>query len=302
MSRLPKTLFAAAFTAIVPAGALAAAPMPSAYQIHPGDQLSVQVYGEQTLSQNVTVLGDGTIDYPLIGRVAIAGKTPTSAGQDIRDKLRKYLRDPIVTIAVVTMAQPTVLVLGNVKNPGKYQVRADAKLSDALAAAGGLGTTDGPLPDARIAWANGTVSQVSMQKLLHDGDVSADVPLSEGAVVYIPGPQTMNVEVIGAVDHPGEIQVNDGDRLSTAIAKAGNSANSNADLNSIRVVRQLPGGGSTVYNVNLYKALEQSQPQADLKLQKGDVVYVPQAKKGLNTTTGSGMLYFLTQLGRLFIP
>ncbi|MBV8151610.1 MAG: polysaccharide biosynthesis/export family protein, partial [Candidatus Eremiobacteraeota bacterium] len=48
-------------------------------RIQPGDQLSVAVYGDQTLSQNVPVMADGTIDYPLIGRLQVAGKTPAEA-------------------------------------------------------------------------------------------------------------------------------------------------------------------------------------------------------------------------------
>src|SRR5579884_242469 len=166
----PLTMAAAlAATACLPAHA-----DQSGTVIHPGDQLSVQVYGDQSLTQNVTVLNDGTIAYPLVGQVPVAGRTPAEAAGVIRDRLLKYVRHPVVTVAISQLAQPSIMVLGDVKNPGKYQLRSDARLSDAIAAAGGLSDQDGNYPDARISDPNGRITQVSLQKLLRGGDVSAD--------------------------------------------------------------------------------------------------------------------------------
>ncbi len=88
---------------------------------------------------------------------------------------------------------------------------ADDKVSDAIAAAGGLGTVNGLFPDARVSDSVGEVSNVSLQRLLHDGDLTLDKKLVEGSVVYVPGPQTYNIEVLGAVNSPGELQLNQGD-------------------------------------------------------------------------------------------
>jgi polysaccharide biosynthesis/export protein len=269
---------------------------PKQEMIHPGDQLNVQVFGQQSLSQTVTVLPDGSVAYPLIGRVQLAGQSVDAASSLITTKLSKYVRHPYVTVAITQLGQPSVLVLGNVKTPGKYQLRSDAKVTDAIAAAGGVATVDGPLPDARVSDAQGDISQVSLQKLLHDGDVALDKPLGEGSVVYVPGPTLIDVVVTGAVDHPGDIQVSQGDKLSMAIAKAGNSANSNADLNNIRVMRTGPDGKEREISVNLYQALEQGDTNADLALQKGDTIYVPQAKKKNGLFDGGGILYLLSRL------
>lgn len=265
--------------------------------IHPGDQLTVNVYGQQTLSQNVTVLPDGSIEYPLIGRVQVGGLSVDDATKNISSRLAKYVRHPYVTVAISQLGQPDVLVLGDVKTPGKYSLRSDAKVTDAIAAAGGIADQDGPLPEARVSDAQGNVQTVSLQKLLHDGDTAQDRSLGEGSVVYVPGPTLMNVVVTGAVDHPGQVQVSEGDRLSMAVAKAGNSAQSNADLNNIRVMRTGPDGKPQEYTVNLYQALEKGDTSADIVLQKGDEVYVPQARKGnVWSSAGSGILYILSRL------
>lgn len=272
---------------------------PKQETIHPGDQLNVQVFGQQTLSQTVTVLPDGSVTYPLIGRLQLGGQSVDSASSMISSKLAKYVRHPYVTVAISQLGQPSVLVLGNVKTPGKYELRSDARVTDAIAAAGGIANINGPMPDARVSDPQGQVSTVSLQKLLHDGDVQLDKPVGEGSVVYVPGPTLIDVVVTGAVDHPGDIEISEGDHLSMAIAKAGNSSASNADLNHIRVMRTGPDGKPQQYTINLYQALEKGDGSADLALQKGDTIYVPQARQKNNLMQNGGLLYLLT---RLFIP
>ncbi len=278
---------------------LAGLPCAAASQtvIHPGDTINVLVFGDQTLTQNVMVLSDGTIEYPLVGRVPVGGKTPAQAATVLTGRLKSYVRHPVITISIVTLGQPDVLVLGDVKLPGKYQLRSDAKLTDAIAAAGGIVNVNGAFPDARVADAAGKVTVVSLQNLLQRGDTSVDVPLQEGSVVYVPGPIHFTVDVSGAVDHPGDVSVNEGDRVSVAIAKAGNSQNSQADLNHIRLVRNGPNGSQT-QEINLYRALNDHDVAADVALEKGDVIYVPQAAKHSDIFGGfaSGLLFLITHI------
>jgi polysaccharide export outer membrane protein len=263
--------------------------------IHPGDQLSVQVFGDQTLTQSTMVLSDGTVDYPLIGKVKLGGKTPNQAASALASHMLEYVRHPVVTVSITQLAQPDVLVLGDVKNPGKYNLPSDGRLTDAIAAAGGLANTNGAFPDARVADADGAVTNVSLEKLLQNGQTGLDMTLAEGDVVYVPGPIQMNIDVTGAVDHPGEIQVNEGDHLSSAIAKAGDSQNAHSDLNHIRLIRTGPDGKQTTQEINLYDALKNGDIAADPKLEKGDVVYVPEAYQH-RTDFGTGLLYLLTRI------
>ena len=298
MRRLPLHLVTgtlAAFCACLPS---VAAPLPAGTRIHPGDQISVQVYGDSTLTQTVIVLADGSVDYPLIGRVHVAGQTPNEAATALAARLHQFVRHPSVTVSIVQLGQPNVLVLGDVKTPGKYALRSEAKLTDAIAAAGGLAEINGAFPDARIADAAGNVTVVSLQNLLQQGNTSLDVSLDEGAVIYVPGPIAFTVDVSGAVDHPGDVRVNEGDHVSVAIAKAGNSQNAQSDLNHIRLLRSTPDGKQTTTEINLYQALLKGDETADVPLRKGDVIYVPQVAKrsDLFGGLGSGLLYLLTRL------
>ena len=277
--------------------ATSALPFGANYRIHAGDQLGVQVYGDQSLSQNATVLPDGAINYPLVGRVVVRGLSTDEAAIALTRHLQGFVKHPYVTVSIVAAAQFTILVLGNVKNPGKYLLRSDARVSDAIAAAGGLAPTNGALPIARISLGTSTVEQISLQKLFHDGDTSQNTSLDDGSVVYVPSPNTFDVEVVGSVDHPGNVTLNEGDRLSMAIAKAGNSQNSNADLNHVHITRVGPDGKAQSFEVNLYKTLVAGDVRSDVAMQKNDVVYVPIAKGNGKPSSATGNALLL--LGRL---
>jgi len=262
------------------------------YLIHRGDQLSVQVYGEDSFKQLTppTVLPDGTITLPLIGRVKVENETTEAAAHQIARQLQKYIRHPAVTVGIATAGQANVLVMGDVKTPGKYALRAGGRLTDAIAAAGGLAPTNGALPYARVSLSDGTLSHISLQKLLTDGDQTQNIALDEGSVVYVEGPLSFDVEIVGAVDRPGYIQLREGDRLATAIAKAGTSSNSYADLNHIFVTRTEVDGRTASHEVNLYQALQNGDLRYDPVLRKGDIVYVPQSRR---PGSSSGLLYLL---------
>lgn len=265
------------------------------YHIKAGDVLSVSVFGEPTLTDpQARVVPGGLIGLPLVGQVRVGGMTPAQAAHAIERALGKYLRAPRVTVAVETVGPVDVLVLGNVKLPGKYTLQPESRLTDAIAAAGGLGPTDGPLPVARLASSNGKITQVSLQALLHDGDVSQNVRVENEQTVYIPSPNVINVQVLGAVDHPGDVALHEGDRLTMAIARAGNSPSMQSDLNHVAVRRVLPDGKVQNSTVNVYEVLKSGDLSKDMIMQKGDLVYVPEGvgrKDRVSPITG--LLYTL---------
>ncbi len=268
------------------------------YRLRPGDEVTLTVYGETSLSpaQPLRVLPGGAVEVPLVGEVIVGGKTPAQASELIARKLQRYLKQPRVTVAVFNVAPVESLVLGNVKTPGKYTLLPPARLTDVIAAAGGLGPTDGDLPDARVQSAAGTITTVSLQKLLHDGDVALNLPIQPGDEVYVPSPNLFAVHVIGAVDKPGDVQLRDGDDLAMAVARAGTSTNSNPDLNRITVTRNGSDGKSTITNVNLYDVLKNGNKSEDIVMQKGDLVYVPQASKKSGSSTFGDVFGILRSL------
>ena len=79
---------------------------------------------------------NGEIDFPVIGRIKIAGLSPTETKELLRDKLKDYLKAPIINIRLQNF---TVTVLGAVKNPGTYPVNGEQiTIFEALGLAGDL--------------------------------------------------------------------------------------------------------------------------------------------------------------------
>jgi polysaccharide export outer membrane protein len=297
-SALVACIFAAAASAAVRPAA-SSTTIAEDYRIREGDVLSVNVYGEPTLTQaQAKVLPGGTIVEPLVGQVHVGGLTPGQASSAVATALTRYLRTPKVTVAVDQLGPFDVYILGDVKLPGKYALEPSSHLMDALAAAGGLGPTDGDLPDARVT--DGTAVQtVSLQRLLHGGDLSQNLALGNGMTVYVPSPVTFNIQVFGAVDHPGDVTLHEGDRLVAAIARAGNSANSNSDLNHVTLQRLAGDGKVQTQTFNLYDMYKNGDLAKDPVLQKGDTVYVPQ---GSGRRDGMSPAFGLFSILRLFVP
>lgn len=273
--------------------------VPTDYRIRAGDNVSLSVFGEPGLTEDkpVTVLPGGTIAVPLVGVVTVGGMTTRQASNAIARKLQRYLRSPKVTLSVVSLGQVVTLVLGNVKTPGKYALEQPARVTDVIAAAGGLGPTDGDLPTARLVNPDGSITQISLQKLLRDGDTSLNVPVANGTEVYVPAPTTFDIRVLGAVAKPGDVALHEGDDLAMAIARAAPSEQENPDLNNIVVTRTSLDGKTTTTKVNLYDILKKGDLSLDMKMQKGDLVYVPSSPK-----KGPGLLDGLGLLRRFIIP
>jgi len=108
------------------------------YLIGPEDRLEVLVWKNEVLSRTVTVRPDGKISFPLIGDLNAAGITPLQLRDKIVFQLREFLENPTVTVIVKQINSYVVYLLGEVVNQGKYQLRSNTTLLQALTLAGGF--------------------------------------------------------------------------------------------------------------------------------------------------------------------
>ena len=109
--------------------------------IGPADILEISVFKVPELSKTVEVSDTGTINLPLVGTVAAAGKTPQQLERELTAALgSQYLQDPQVTVFVKDSFSQRVTVQGAVKKPGVYPLRGKITLLELVATAGGLDT------------------------------------------------------------------------------------------------------------------------------------------------------------------
>jgi protein involved in polysaccharide export with SLBB domain len=103
------------------------------------DTFDVRVYGEADLSGTFRVATDGTVDYPLAGRIEVAGLRTGEIQQLLVSKLKdRYLKDPQVIVTVKDRNSQKISVLGQVARPGQVGYYPNMTIVDAIASAGGF--------------------------------------------------------------------------------------------------------------------------------------------------------------------
>ena len=110
----------------------------SAYKVGPGDVLTISVWKEEGLQQEVLILPDGGMSFPLAGNVQAGGKSVAELEKIIVKKITRYIPDPVVTIAVRQVQNNKIFVIGKVNRPGEFVATHYVDVMQALAMAGGL--------------------------------------------------------------------------------------------------------------------------------------------------------------------
>ena len=116
---------------------LARAESPS-YVVGPSDILNIYVWKEPELTQDVTVMSDGRITFPLIGEIMAQGQSVTALKETITEKLRAYVTAPEVTVILRESHSRRIYTVGKLNRPGAYPLAADMTVLQAISTAGGF--------------------------------------------------------------------------------------------------------------------------------------------------------------------
>ena len=107
------------------------------YQIQPGDVLTVSVWKEPDLQADVLVRPDGGLSFPLVGDLQASHRSVHELTQVLTDDLKKFIPDPVVTVAVKAASGSRIYVLGKVSHPGEFPLYRPLDVMQALSLAGG---------------------------------------------------------------------------------------------------------------------------------------------------------------------
>jgi polysaccharide biosynthesis/export protein len=110
----------------------------SHYLIGANDLLNIFVWKETELTQDVTVMADGRITYPMIGEVMAKGHTVTELRDTIKEKLKNFISSPEVTVVVRESRSRKIYTIGKVNHPGPYNMESDMTVLQAISTAGGF--------------------------------------------------------------------------------------------------------------------------------------------------------------------
>lgn len=154
----------------------------------PGDSFEVSVYGEEDLSGKFRVAEDGTINFPLVGSVAVAGSGPAGIAKAIKAALteREILRDPQVSVFLLEQTSKQVSVVGAVSKPGMLPLANGMTVIQAIGAVGGMTALASGNSTIVTRRANGKLLRFKVLVDSISEGRAEDFELRPGDIVFVP--------------------------------------------------------------------------------------------------------------------
>ena len=253
MTRILISMVSLAFIPMAFAGTFTAtsAEPQQGYRLGPNDVVRIQVFGEDDLSVERTVDGDGTITFPLLGALSVEGHTVQEFQDELTTRLGAgYLRHPKVTVFIAKHRNFTVS--GEVRKPGGFEYREGVTLREAVALAEGF-TEKANRNEVMVTRRNGGTAQTI--------PVPLDSPVLPNDLIIVS--QAPRLYLNGEVRRPGDYMYEKGLTIHKAITMAGGFTEKAAE-NRTKVLRVINGQEETI------------PVKLDDPVQPNDIIVVPQ--------------------------
>lgn len=264
------------------------------YRIGSGDVLNILVWHHPDLNTPATdslspdskqvsngawVDESGYLAYPLAGKIYARGKTLPELQSILTSRLKRYIKNPQVSVNVAEFRSQRVSVSGAVGKPGQFPLtNVPLTLLDVIDQAGGAA---GNADTNNIKWTqNGVERTISLQDIRQYGDLSQNLLLRGGDVIYVPTNENSRIHVMGEVGKQASLPLgNYGLTLTQALGTAGGMNQFTANASGVFVIRNIPTDREKpihVYQLNLKDASAYAMANR-FKLRANDVVYVTAA-------------------------
>lgn len=201
------------------------------YRIGPKDVLTFTVWDHPELTipagefrapeiQGHLVSADGEIFFPYIGTVPVGGQTLGEIRSGVAGKLARFIKNPQLDVRVAAFRSQRVNVTGHVQQPGFFALTdVPMTLVEAINLAGGA-TAEAALQDVRVTRRD-TNLELDLLALLKSGDLTQNILLQDGDIVYVPDNRHYHVHLLGSVREPGAVPMVGGELSLADVLSAG---------------------------------------------------------------------------------
>lgn len=224
------------------------------YLIGAGDVLKIAVYDHPDLNVTVRVNSDGSILFPLIGGVQVTGLTVGQAAATLGAALADgYIVNPQVSVFVEEFRSRKAIIMGQVKNPGLYELSGPSSLLELISKAGGLTPDAGATVSIKRKATGLTAAEqlitLNLRDLTEKGDASQDLVVLDGDSVFVAAAGTLYVT--GQVNRPNAYRLDRETSIIKAITMAGGFTEL-AAKNRVKIIRKVNGTEQVLNNVPLH--------------------------------------------------
>jgi len=241
-------------------------PVPADYVLGPGDELRVQLFGKASGEYTLVVDREGSLSFPDIGPIVVAGLTFAEARELIGARVDEQRIGVRVSVTMGQLRSIRVFVLGDVNRPGSFTVGGLSTMTHALFVSGGVSPI-GSLRDVQLKRSGKVVSRLDLYDLLLRGDNSADERLMPNDVIFVP-PRGKVVSVAGEVQRPAIYELA-GERTVAQVVQLAGGLTPAAYRPQVRLERIDEGGGRLVETLDL-----STQTGREFSVRSGDVVEI----------------------------
>ena len=159
------------------------------YVLQSGDLIDITVFNEKDMNRTQRISGNGYITLPLVGVVKVAGLSVTDAEITISERLKKYIKQPHISIFIKEYCNTTVYVLGQVKNPSAIKIPPGRTLTilEAITSVGGF-TNIASTKVKVLRMENGKQKsiEVDISQITKQGKKDLDIILMPSDIVFVP--------------------------------------------------------------------------------------------------------------------
>ena len=194
-------------------------PVPQGYLLGVGDNLTIVLYGNDNIQTELTINREGSINFPLLGPIVLAGMPWVEARGYIEARVSEQLIGTKVVPSLGRLRSINVFMAGEVAVPGNYSVSALTTIIQSIYVAGGI-TAIGSYRDIQVKRAGKTVASMDLYDLLLRGSLADDLRLQTGDVVFVPA-ALPRVGIRGQVLRSAQFEVRPNETLADILAMAG---------------------------------------------------------------------------------